>query len=143
MCDGCEVLEGFQWAGVGSHSDPETVRPICSAEDESGMEVKGFDEDEETFDEGAVRGPRHVRDILTPFQEEVERHNLTHLPFRNWCPRCMKGRGKEAPHRRVEGGRVTSQKLAWTLVSRQRRMDQEHSQSWQRRKGMPRGLLPR
>ena len=39
-----------------------------------------------------------------PSQEEVEKHNLTHLPFRNWCPRCIKGRGEESPHRRVVGG---------------------------------------
>ena len=46
---------------------------------------------------GAIRGPRHVRDIKVPSQEEVDKHNLTHLPFRNWCSHCMKGRGKEAP----------------------------------------------
>ena len=62
-------------------------------------------DDNEGVDEGASRGPKHIRDIRTPSQEEVERHNLTHLPFRNWCPRCMKGRGKEAPHRKSEGGR--------------------------------------
>ena len=61
-------------------------------------------EDEETIDEGAIRGPKYVRDICKPSQEEVEKHNLTHLPFRNWCPHCMRGRGKEAPHHRSMGG---------------------------------------
>ena len=64
------------------------------------------EEDEEVLDEGAVRGPKHIRDIRTPTQAEVGRRNLTHLPFRNWCPRCMRGRGKEAPrHRSKEGHR--------------------------------------
>ena len=54
--------------------------------------------------EGAVRGPRHVRDIRIPSPEEVDRHNMTHLPFRNWCPHCMRGRGKEAPHHRSKEG---------------------------------------
>ena len=48
------------------------------------------EEDEDVLDEGAVRGPRHIRDIRTPTQAEVDRHNLTHLPFRNWCPHCMR-----------------------------------------------------
>ncbi len=25
---------------------------------------------------------------------------LTHLPYRNWCPICVKARGREDPHRR-------------------------------------------
>ena len=82
---------------------PEAVRPICGAEEESG-ERKSDEEGGEDVDEGTVRGPKYIRDIRTPTQEEVERRNLTHLPFRNWCPRCMMGRGKEAPHRRVMGG---------------------------------------
>ena len=35
-----------------------------------------------------------------PCQQEVDAHELTHLPFRNWCRHCMKGRGKEMPHRK-------------------------------------------
>ena len=65
---------------------------------------KTASEDEEELDEGSVRGPRYIRKIQAPSQEEVERHNLTHLPFRNWCPHCMKGRGKEAPHYKAMGG---------------------------------------
>ena len=68
------------------------------------MEGSDTDEPKGELDEGAIRGPRHIRDIQMPSKEEVERRNLTHLPFRNWCPRCVKGRGKEAPRRRVAGG---------------------------------------
>ena len=32
--------------------------------------------------------------------KEVEEHNLTHLPFRNWCIFCVKGKAKDDPHRR-------------------------------------------
>ena len=97
-------------ASLGSDRASETVRPILGAEGELGGEALREEEsDEDMLDEGAVRGPRHIRDIRVPTQEEVEKHNLTHLPFRNWCPHCMKGRGKEAPHRSVKGGarRVT------------------------------------
>ena len=33
-----------------------------------------------------------------PTKEEVERHYTTHLPYRSWCPVCVQGKGKEAPH---------------------------------------------
>ena len=38
-------------------------------------------------------------DPQLPTKEEVEEHNLTHLPFRNWCPHCVRGAGRSADHR--------------------------------------------
>jgi hypothetical protein len=42
-------------------------------------------------------------DPRLPTKAEVAEHQLTHLPFRNWCPHCVKGRGKERDHRKQEG----------------------------------------
>ena len=39
---------------------------------------------------------------LKPTEAEVEEHNLTHLPYRSWCRHCVRGRGKEMPHRKLE-----------------------------------------
>ena len=33
-----------------------------------------------------------------PTALEVERHCLTHVPYRSWCPHCVRGRGKEMNH---------------------------------------------
>ena len=44
---------------------------------------------------------------MKPSAKDVEVHNTTHLPYRNWCPICVKSRGKESPHNRhmrKEGG---------------------------------------
>ena len=30
----------------------------------------------------------------------MERHNATHLPYRNWCPICVQARGREDDHKR-------------------------------------------
>ena len=30
--------------------------------------------------------------------EEKARHELTHMPFRAWCPHCVRGRGRNRPH---------------------------------------------
>ena len=42
-----------------------------------------------------------LRDPGEPTQEEVDQHNLTHAAFRSWCPHCVRGRAKNAPHRKV------------------------------------------
>ena len=33
-----------------------------------------------------------------PTQSEVDRHNLTHLPYRGWCPHCVAARRANNPH---------------------------------------------
>ena len=33
-------------------------------------------------------------DVCMPCAAEVSQHNLTHLPFRDWCPYCA-GKGGE------------------------------------------------
>ena len=39
-----------------------------------------------------------------PTHEEKERHYATHLPYRNLCPLCLKGRGVERGHFRSHFG---------------------------------------
>jgi hypothetical protein len=73
--------------------------------DEEVVEAEGEEEEE------GESGKREVQKMNSPGKpsaEEVEHHNLTHLPFRNWCRHCIRGRGKEASHKVVqdEGGEV-------------------------------------
>ena len=41
---------------------------------------------------------KSILDPCMPTAEEVKRHYLTHVPYRSWCPHCVKGRGKEMAH---------------------------------------------
>ncbi len=41
---------------------------------------------------------RKVIDPKLPSATEVAMHNLTHLPYRNWCPICVKAKGKDMTH---------------------------------------------
>ena len=46
-------------------------------------------------------GQRRTIRVTTPYkpsQDEVEEHELTHLPYRSWCKHCIRGRGKETSH---------------------------------------------
>ena len=39
-------------------------------------------------------------DPRRPTEHEVEEHNLTHVPYRNWCPICVRAKGKDLDHRK-------------------------------------------
>ena len=45
--------------------------------------------------EEAASVPR-LRDPGEPIQQEFDDHTKTHVPFRAWCPRCVRGRGRNA-----------------------------------------------
>ena len=50
----------------------------------------------------ASEGGNFVRamvDPRLPTEEEVANHELTHLPYRNWCPACVKAKGKDLDHK--------------------------------------------
>ena len=51
-------------------------------------------------EEGEAVQPKAIWTPKRPTVKEVEEHNLTHLPFRNWCIFCVKGKAKDDPHRR-------------------------------------------
>ena len=66
--------------------------------DEDVVQVDGVSDDEEY----GTRTPARVRDPKMPSSEEVEQHNLTHLPPRSWCLHCVRGRGEATPHRSAD-----------------------------------------
>ena len=52
-----------------------------------------------------LRAPKTLWDPLLPTPLEVATHNVTHRPYRRWCPVCIEAWGREDPHRR--GGEGT------------------------------------
>ncbi len=48
-----------------------------------------------------------------PTKAEVEKHNMSHIPYRSWCPHCVRGQGRGRPRRgRQEGGERTAAVVA-------------------------------
>ena len=85
----------------------ESVRP-CGAGVHAGRCVDNVSEGSEGIFEGGglqaesgVRAPMKAQDPRRPTQEEVDAHNMTHLPYRSWCTHCVRGRGESHPHRRT------------------------------------------
>jgi len=75
-------------------------KEVGDAEGESGEPegdcVEGYEQDA-----GDFRELKKMVDPKVPSREEVETHEMTHLPYRNWCRHCVMGRGVEATHRRA------------------------------------------
>ena len=59
-------------------------------------------------DEEAIEASEEKREVIKmadprqPSEEERREHNLARLPFRNWCPHCVRGRGREADHKKFK-----------------------------------------
>ena len=53
----------------------------------------------DTDEEDAYICPRAMPDPVEPSLEEVARHNLTHLPYRSWCPHCVAARRNNEAHK--------------------------------------------
>ena len=75
---------------------PDGGAPAGHAEEpgEGGEHQEELELEEEAQRATTVRGP------FQPTQKEVEEHELTHLPPRDWCPWCVRGRGLSAAHSR-------------------------------------------
>ena len=84
---------------------------MCGVGDEEGLSMEAEDGEEKKGSFKAVdaerkgkeedgRDMRKLIDPRRPTKEEVDEHDLTHLPYRNWCPICVKAKGKELDHRK-------------------------------------------
>ena len=80
-----------------------------SVEREGSEEGGGGGEEEEEGEEYGVRRPTKKLDPKEPTREEREEHEKTHVPFRNWCRHCVRGRGKEEACREAKGQREVAE----------------------------------
>ncbi len=82
--------------------DDDLLQGMELAEDEKedgvnvGEEVKRFGKEDDERKENV----RKMVDPRRPTKQEVEDHELFHLPHRNWCPDCIRANGKELDHRK-------------------------------------------
>ena len=78
---------------------------------EGGSSGSGECGGEESMEVKAVTVPSR------PTQEEVDKHCLNHVVYRNWCEFCVKRRGKEVPHKSGKETEVQIPVLCMTLGS--------------------------
>ena len=84
-------------------------REVLNADDEDELEEVEADDDTKDQTGEGIRVMRKATIPKKPNSSEVEDHRKSHLPYRNWCPWCVMGRGLGAvaePLPRRSGGAV-------------------------------------
>eukprot|EP00973_Karenia_brevis_P042574 5893899-Karenia_brevis.AAC.2 len=79
--------EDAQMMGSGSSSSKDHAEVI-----EESAESKVIEE---------AKSARAATTPKTPTPEEYRVHRITHLPYRSWCPHCVKAKKRNPSHRRV------------------------------------------
>ena len=69
--------------------------PVAIEAEDGELRAEDFGEAEEG------RAPKLITAPCVPSRAEVEEHEVTHWPFRAWCPDFVRGRGLPPAHRRV------------------------------------------
>ena len=73
---------------------------------EEGITGEGEEEDEiikmDSDEEEEAKIPRIIKYPKRPTSKEVEQHNITHLPFRDWCPYCIQGGAPNRNHNKIK-----------------------------------------
>ena len=79
------------------HSDRNKCETICTfvRPVRTLTEASGVPEAEESRDYKNIRAPK------LPSQEEIDLHNMTHFPYRSWCPHCTRGHAQADHHQRI------------------------------------------
>ena len=93
-----EVVGGD--AGEGNE-DGSLSQGMATADRATDEERRDEQEDEEDGEEG-----RKGKGLPSPpivSRKEREEHELTHLPYRSWCPQCVRARGRNQPHSKLKG----------------------------------------
>ena len=49
--------------------------------------------------EEEVRPAKGMISPAAPTQDEIDHHNITHLPYRSWCPACVEAFAREWAHK--------------------------------------------
>ena len=60
--------------------------------------LRDADSEGEIESEGVL--PRVKDSVDMPSKDEVEKHMVTHIPFRSWCDHCVRGRAVNDHHQK-------------------------------------------
>ena len=85
------------WASV--HDSPIHVENL------SDMERAVVDEEVEADTGDAWQIMKGMPEPILPSKAEIDKHNLTHLPYKSWCPHCVAARRAAAPHLSNKNGK--------------------------------------
>ena len=109
-----DVRNPFKWWGEETDNEKEEdmekreVGDTPSKSKDKGEEAeKGAEEEEDREDAEVLRKeqarkPKFRKSPKKPTKAEREEHEVLHLPYKAWCRHCVRGRGRNRPHRKDE-----------------------------------------
>ena len=62
------------------------------------MPMPSFSQEMSPLESGEAEPPQIRRPLTSPSDAERPRHETSHLPFREWCEHCVRGRGRAMHH---------------------------------------------
>ena len=110
------------YACVSSNEAPEMLMPaVASGSKDAIVEDDEEDEGEELTASMEARVPSSLTAPEKHTQVKIDEHNLTHLPYRSWCPICVSAAGREDRHMgrtdEVEEGELTTVGMDYNFIS--------------------------
>ena len=84
----CEDDDG--WESIGASH----IQPAMNTDGNMVDDVVDIDDDT------VVQNAKAMPEPILPSQAVVDAHNLTHWPYRSWCPHCVAARRPNTHHRR-------------------------------------------
>ena len=95
---GIRPLQHLPYSADNTTPDPYTYDAIPIANNEAEVvqdaaPPRAEGDAQEAIQRAGVAAP------YNPTKAEIEQHNVTHLPYRSWCPVCVKAKGKATGHR--------------------------------------------
>ena len=80
--------------GEDQEGQPEEDADLSEDRDPE-MDLEG-----ESMESEEARKPKVASCPREPTKQERMEHEITHLPYRSWCPHCVRGKAKEEAHNR-------------------------------------------
>ena len=87
---------------IQAEKEGSEAKPV-SAKTVSPKSTSSEDDECGTCGEGMAAKLQKLKEL--PSSEEVEVHNLSHVPYRSWCPHCVKGKGVASKHVKQDSSR--------------------------------------
>jgi hypothetical protein len=88
------------------NSTTDSVRPSDAQKaknDERSQAGKIDDVEEEEEEHIKAKQVKRGSNVALPTEAEFDEHMISHYPFRNWCPHCVRGKANAAAHRMDKG----------------------------------------
>ena len=93
----CQAGGPIANVNVGQSASPPAIQS-WGASGMLGSFQDGQKEEDQDVDSHDAVLPKPLPDPGAPSRQEVLEHEMTHIPFRVWCPHCVAARAKSMKH---------------------------------------------